>query len=141
MTPFDRQVRAQVYQLLVAGADSVDAVSIAQSRGWETEEVESSLRRLGSEHRLALVEGTTQVAMAHPFSGVETLYRSVIGSRSWSANCAWDSLAILALLGDGSAHRHDTGLEWKVRAGSVSPDGVIHLLIPARRFWEDVGFT
>ena len=141
MTPFDRQVRAQVYQLLVAGAPTVDEASTALSRGWEVEEVASSLRRLSSEHRLALLEDTTRVAMAHPFSGVVTTYRSVIGSRAWYANCAWDSLAILALMGDGSAHRDDTGLEWEVTAGAVSPDGLVHLLVPARRFWDDVGFT
>ena len=26
-------------------------------------------------------------------------------------------------------------------AGEVHPDGIIHLLVPARAFWDDVAFT
>lgn len=141
MTPFDRQVRAQVFQLLLAGARVVDAGSVAQSRGWGIEEVSASLGRLEAEHRLALVPQTDRVAMAHPFSGVETSYRSVIGARWWYANCAWDSLALLALLGDGTAHGDEAGVEWSVENGMVSPNGLIHMLVPARRFWDDVAYT
>jgi len=141
MTPFDRQVRAQIFQLLLSGARVVDGGSIAQSRGWDSGEVSSALTRLESEHRLALISGTNRVAMAHPFSGVRTPYRSVIGERWWYANCAWDSLALLALIGDGTAHRDDTGLEWSVEDGEVKPNGLVHLLVPARSFWDDVEFT
>lgn len=141
MTPFDRQVRAQVFRLIVGGVSVVDATTVAESRGWEPEEVRSSLNRLADLHRLALIPGSDRVAMAHPFSGVETPQRSVIGDRQWYANCAWDALAILSLLGDGSAHLDDSGLVWTVEGGRVSPGGVVHLLVPARRWWEDVGFT
>jgi hypothetical protein len=132
-------VRAQVYRLLVSGARSVDADAISGSRSWDTGEVEASLRRLHAEHRLLIDEGSLTVLMAHPFSGVETGFRAVVGSRSWNSNCAWDSLALLALLGDGEAVVGD--LTWKVVNGMVEPDGVIHLLVPARSFWDDVGFT
>ena len=88
MTPFDRQVRAQIYKLMVGGAASVDAEVLAASRGWEVAEVASALRRLETEHRIALVGDTTQVWMAHPFSGVETSYQAVVGEQSWFANCA-----------------------------------------------------
>lgn len=78
--------------------------------------------------------------MAHPFSGVATSYRAVVGSRSWYANCAWDGLAILSLPGDGQVHDGD-GLLREVDDGVVSPHGFVHLLVPARRFWDDIGFT
>lgn len=141
MTPFDRQVRAQIFQMFLSGARVADARSIADSRGWDPDDVSHALNRLEAEHRLALVPGADRVAMAHPFSGVETPYRSEVGSRWWYANCAWDSLALLALLGDGVAHRDDTGLEWRVEAGEVRPNGLVHLLVPARSFWDDVAFT
>ena len=67
MTPFDRQVRAQIYKLMGGGASEVDASVIATSRGWEPEEVETSLSRLARDHRIALIEGTSTVWMAHPF--------------------------------------------------------------------------
>ena len=143
MTPFDRQVRAQIYRLLVSGVATVDALVIAESRGWDTPEVESSLRRLADQHIIALLDTSTQVWMAHPFSGVETSYQAVIGERSWFANCAWDALAILALLGDGEARATGAAgeLVWKVENKRVIPRGIVHLLVPAKDFWDDIGFT
>ena len=139
MTPFDRQVRAQIYQLLLAGAKVVDAGTIAGSRGWDVGEVEASMVRLQVEHRIHLMQGSSRVHMAHPFSGVETEYRAVIGDRSWYANCAWDALALLAILGDGEAHVD--GLVWRVADRIVEPDGVVHLVVPAEHFWDDVVYT
>ena len=143
MTPFDRQVRAQTYRLFIGGVTVVDAAALAGSGGWIPEEVEASLDRLAEAHVIKLVAESHRVEMAHPFSGVETGYRSVVGDRSWNANCAWDVLAILALMGDGEAFAReaDGDLVWAVDNGKVSPDGVVHLLTPARHFWDDVGFT
>jgi hypothetical protein len=144
MTPFDRQVRAQIYRHLAAGAPGPTADELAETRGWPAEEVAEAMHRLEQEHQIALVPGETRVWMAHPFSGVPTGYEAVIGERTWFANCAWDSLAILALLGDGRAVRRSQSGEdvvWEVEDGKVSPDGLIHLLVPAREFWTDIGFT
>lgn len=139
MSPFDREIRALVYVLFWEGARRVDARALAERSGRPKGSVADALTRLTAEHRLALTaEG--DVWMAHPFSGVETGYRSVIGDRSWFANCAWDALAILSLLGDGRAEGPH-GLVWEVRDGTVEPDGVVHLLVPAAHFWDDVGFT
>jgi len=140
MTPFEREVRAAVYTLLRDGVRRVDAKVLSQRSSWSRTEVASALEALQREHRLALSEDGA-IWMAHPFSGVETGYRAVIGDRWWHANCAWDSLAILALLGDGDATGPD-GLVWHVDDGEVdSRGGVIHLTVPAREFWDDIGFT
>lgn len=143
MTPFDRQVRAQVYRMMAGGASTVDATAVGESRGWDVPEVEASLGRLANEHRIALVDGGFQVWMAHPFSGIETNYQAVIGDRSWYANCAWDALAILTLLGNGEARATGAAgeLVWKVENGKVTPRGIIHMLVPAANFWDDIGFT
>lgn len=139
MTPFERQVRAKIYELLIDGVEEVDAAVLATRSGWVDEDVEAALARLSEEHRIALTRHG-RVWMAHPFSGVPTPIRSVIGGRSWFANCAWDGLAILALLGDGEVHGED-GLLWQVKDGVVSPNGYVHLLVPPRSFWDDIGFT
>ena len=139
MTPFDREVRARIYELFVDEVRTVDAAVLAQRSGWDVSEVSESLERLADEHRIALTDDGA-VQMAHPFSGVPTPYISRIGSRWWFANCGWDSLAILALLGDGEASGPD-GLEWHVQDGRVRPEGIVHLLVPARHFWDDVTFT
>ena len=81
--------------------------------------------------------------MAHPFSGIETGFTATVAGRTWYANCAWDALAILALMGDGRAAIAQNGEQdvWVVKNGEVSPNGVIHLRVPARHFWDDIVFT
>jgi hypothetical protein len=139
MTPFDRRVRATIYGLLVDQVRKVDPDVVAHAGGWERGEVASSFTRLADARRLALSPGGS-VRMAHPFSGVLTGYRASIGDSWWHANCAWDALAILSLLGDGVV-TGPTGLLWHTGRGDVSPYGLVHLVVPARFFWDDVGFT
>lgn len=139
MTPFQRDVRAAVYAAFVAGVREVGPDALAEEHGWDMGDVAAALAQLEGDHRIALTEDGN-VMMAHPFSGVATPYRAVVGEAWWHANCAWDALAILALLGDGHAEGPD-GLRWVVSKGVVEPNGIVHLLVPARRFWEDVGFT
>lgn len=143
MSPFDRQVRAQVYRHILAAGVGPTAAQLANQRGWAPEEVEESLRRLENSHLIALMPDRATVHMAHPFSGIETGYSSEVGGKKWFANCAWDALAILALIGDGVA-RQGTGEEalvWTVDDGVVSPGGVIHMRVPPRHFWDDIVFT
>lgn len=140
VSSFEAKVRARIYALLVDGVRQVDVDAVAESGGWDPEEVAVAFSNLAEKHRIALAEGGRRVSMAHPFSGVTTSYRAVVGHRSWYANCAWDALAILALLGDGQVIGED-GVLWEVEQGTVSPGGFVHLLVPARRFWEDIGFT
>lgn len=139
MRPFDRDVRARIYELCVDQVRPIDPSRIARSGGWSRGDVVASLGRLADEHRIALTDDGA-VMMAHPFSAVPTPYWAVTGDGWWWANCAWDSLAILSLLGDGEAHGPDD-LVWRVAAGEVHPDGIVHLLVPARAFWDDVAFT
>jgi len=83
--------------------------------------------------------------MAHPFSAVATDFLVRIGDRHWFANCVWDGLSILALLGDGTLDTHspasDELIRLHVSAGKVLGDTLVHFLVPARRFWDDIGFT
>jgi hypothetical protein len=83
--------------------------------------------------------------MAHPFAGVPTDFRVNIGGREWFANCAWDGLAILALLGNGTLETHSPAggesLRFEAAAGVVHGQGIIHFLVPPRRFWDDIEFT
>ena len=139
MTPFEREVRAKVYEMFRDGAVQITTDTLATRYGWVSEAVDHALVNLEAEHRLVL-KSDGAVWMAHPFSGVETGYSARIGNRVWNANCAWDALAILALLGDGRAEGPD-GLTWEVREGQVDPSGLVHLVVPVNRFWHDIGFT
>lgn len=139
MTPFDREVRAKIYEMFRAGAVEISPDTVARAGGWARDVVKQALSNLEAEHRLVL-KSDGAVRMAHPFSGVDTGYRAHIGDRVWNANCAWDALAILALLGDGRVEGPND-LTWDVREGRVDPNGLVHFVVPVSRFWEDIGFT
>ena len=145
MNQFERLVRFRVIQTLRDTARAPAVSTIADSVGASAAEVACALHALADEHRLALIPGTDKPWMVHPFSAVETDFLVRIGSRSWFANCVWDGLSILALLGDGSIDTHSpaTGepLRFEVVDGSVRGDGIVHFLVPARSFWDDIGFT
>jgi hypothetical protein len=57
----------------------------------------------------------------------------------------WDGLAILGLLGDGTLETQSpasgTTLRYEVSAGRVTGEGCVDFLVPARSFWDDIGFT
>ena len=139
MTPFEREVRAKVYELFRDGSAHLTPDTLAREGEWDVGQVEDALANLEAEHKLVL-RSNGAVWMAHPFSGVDTGHRARIGDRVWNANCAWDALAILALLGDGRVEGPE-GMSWEVRHGRVYPDGLVHLLVPVSRFWDDIGFT
>lgn len=145
MDAFERLVRASVIQSLRDTSRVPPKATIAASLGANESAVSSALHSLADEHRLVLVPGTDTVWMAHPFSGVATDFSVAIGDRQWFANCVWDGLSILALLGDGNLDTHSpaTGepIRFRVSAGKVFCEALIHFLVPARRFWEDIGFT
>ena len=90
---------------------------------------------------------TGEIWMAGPFSALPTQYR-VTGSRtSWWANCAWDMLGIPMIAAESvriETHCTDCGDPWTLTATTHSPpaqEGVVHFLLPARKWYEDIGFT
>ena len=145
MNSFERLVRAAVIQTLRDFSRSPSCAEIATDLGAAESAVLSALHALADEHRLALLPGTDAVWMAHPFSAVESDFIVRIGNRRWFANCVWDGLSILALLGDGTLDTHAPGtraaIRFEVTAGQVAGAGLVHFLVPARSFWDDIGFT
>ncbi len=145
MDAFERQVRATVIQTLRDTGRAPTAAAIADMLGEPESHASAALRSLSDEHRLVLVPGTDRVRMAHPFSAIDSDFLVTIGERTRFANCVWDGLSILAILGDGTLHTHSpaTGepITLLVRDGAVEGDAIVHFLVPAQRFWDDIVFT
>jgi hypothetical protein len=108
---------------------------------------ETALRRLHDAHLLVLEPDRPEIRMANPFSAVPTRYRVEADGRSWFANCAWDAFGIPAALGvDGhiSTSCLDCGKPIEIDLVDRRPepaDGVFHVLVPARGWWDDIVFT
>jgi hypothetical protein len=145
MTRIDRRVRYRVYQGFRDDGAPPPVARIAAAEGVTSIAVRASLGRLAAEHEIVLGPGDPGVWMAHPFSGVSTDYRVTIGDAEWFANCAWDALGIASLLGDASVSTVSPldGTEWSYRVteDTVEPEGFVYFPVPARAFWDDIGYT
>jgi hypothetical protein len=145
MTEIGCQVRAAVYRSLLEQGHAPSVSTLASQLDFTDAQVTAALRALAEAHAIVLRPGTDKVWMAHPFSAIESDFVVRSGHRSWFANCVWDGLSILALVGGGALETHSpaTGqpIHFDVRNRIVSGEGLVHFLVPAARFWDDIGFT
>ena len=85
--------------------------------------------------------------MAMPFSNLQTPFTVISDGRAYYANCAWDAFGIAALLrADARVFTTcaDCGgaIERKISNGALTETrGVVHVAVPVRRWWDDIGFT
>ena len=143
----DLQVRNATYAQFVEAARAPSAAEVAAAVGRPDTDVLSAWRRLHDAHALVLDTTGVHIQMANPFSAVQTTHRVNAGGRWWFANCAWDAFGICAALQtDGSIRTMcpDCGDELAVEVRSQQPSDptlLFHCLVPARAWWDDIGFT
>jgi alkylmercury lyase-like protein len=141
-----RDVRGAIYTAIVATGRAPSAAEVGRTLGREPDSVADAYRALADAHITVLRPGTLEIAWAPPFSAVPTAFRVTAGSMSWSAPCAWDAFGIPAALKSDAAI--DARCAWSgeriecgVKDGLAYGDGVIHLLVPAAHFWDDIAYT
>ena len=155
MTPLDLAVRNATYRRFAARGRAPTAREVATAAGIQPHEVIEAWRRLHDAHALVLIDRDAEppaIRMLNPFSAVETVHRVEAQGRTWFANCAWDAFGIgAALQTDSVIHTscpdcHEP-IDIEVRAyRPADPDPtdegpVFHVLVPAREWWTDIGFT
>jgi alkylmercury lyase-like protein len=141
-----RDVRIALYRIVVDTGEAPQAAAVSAALGLDRSIVEHAYAALADAHVIVLEPGTADVRWAPPFSVVPTAFR-VAGARSWwYAPCAWDAFGIPAAL-NGDA-QIDARCGWSgepircgVERGRAYGAGFIHLLVPAARFWDDIGYT
>lgn len=147
MNELDRLVRWLIYQHFRTAAAPPPFDRLVRLADAKPGDVRASLGRLAATHAIALSDDGDRIWMAHPFSGVATDYRVDTGEMSYFANCAWDALSIPALIGEDArilARHPVTGqaMQLQIKGGELQPTlSVIHFVVPARSFWDDIGFT
>ncbi len=143
----DEAVRLHLYERFVEAGAPPSAAETAEALGRSESEVADSYRRLEANHVIVLAPGTLNVWMANPLSAVPTPFR--VGTRrgSYWGNCIWDALGVVAMLGDSGAVSTrcadcNEPMQLRVAGGELEPTaGIAHFAVPARRWWENIGFT
>lgn len=142
----DHRVRLLVFEHTVTSGAVPRIAEISSAVGKPPEEVDASLRRLAAERMIVLAPGTSNIWMANPFSAVPTDFRIEARGKTYYGNCIWDGLGVLAILhANGALHTHcpDCGepMVLTVREQRVEGPGVAHFVVPAARWWDNIGFT
>ncbi len=111
---------------------------------------DSQLRLLHDTHMIVLDDRAHrlgEIRMALPFSAEPTDFRVTADTGAWWANCAWDSLAIVAAMKqdariDSFWSDTDESLTLTVTDGQLDQsEGYIHFRVPARHWWDDIVST
>ena len=142
-----QEVRRYVFRQAADTAVVPQAAEIAIALGRREPEIRAALHQLAAGRVLILAPNDGAIWAANPFCAVPSGFRVQASGRRYWGICAWDALGIAAALhgdatitatcGDCSA-----ALTVAVRDGAVQGDrAVIHFAIPARHWWDNIGFT
>ena len=141
-----RRVRHAIYRTFTEGGVP-RAAALSTQLQLPVEDIKLAYQRLDDARAIVLDRRTKEVWMALPFSAVPTPHRVTSGGRSWYANCAWDAFGIPALIkGDARIESAcgdcDAPIVYRVERGRLlDAHGVAHFVVPAARWWDDIGYT
>jgi hypothetical protein len=143
----DRGVRLHVYEGFLAEGKPPTAEETAQDLSLSVGEAEESYRRLAEGRVIVLAPGTTNIWMANPLSAYPTPFWVETPRGAYFGSCIWDAFGVVAMLGGTgtiSTHCPDCGegMELRVADGELqAADGIAHFAVPARRWWENIGYA
>lgn len=143
----DNRVRMALYERFVEDGEPPGAGEVADALGIAAADAEAAFRRLHEAHIIVLTPATTQVWMAAPLSAVPTDFRVETTRGEFWGNCVWDGLGVVSMLGgEGTVRTRcpDCGepMALRVEGGQLlETDGLAHFAVPAKRWWDNIGFT
>jgi Alkylmercury lyase len=147
VTGSDDRVRVHLYERFVADGRPPTVEETGEALGIGRDEAEAAYRRLEQSRVIVLAPGTTNVWMANPLSAVPTAFHVESEGGEFFGNCIWDGLGVVAMLGRNG--RVSTWcpdcqepLAFTVRDGELEPiEAVVHYVVPAPRWWDNIGFN
>ncbi len=144
---FDTQLKLAIYAFTADAARVPTTLELAERVKAPLAEIRAAFQRLYADRALVLNPDGETIRMAPPFSGVRTQHRVRAGGKEYFANCAWDTLGILAALhteGEVISRCEQTQerISFHVsRTGPAPEPCVIHFAVPASQWWKDIVFT
>ncbi len=140
-------VRIHVFREAAATARVPQAPEIARAIGQPEADVRAALHHLAANKVLILAPNDGNIWAANPFCAVPSGFRvDAAGKRYWGI-CIWDALGIAAALGKDAVITASCGdcgerMVVEVRDSRLArAEGLVHFAIPARNWWDNIGFT
>lgn len=147
LTDFHWSLRTEIFRAIGATTRAPSLDDLAAWSGRSRSQIIEALDALEAGHQIALLPDRSGVWMANPFSSVPTAFPVETERGRYWAPCAWDAMGVPAILGidgwiEARCAASGSPLSFGVKDGRrVGDDGVIHLVVPPRNAWDDIGFT
>jgi hypothetical protein len=142
-----RKVRLHVFREAGDTTRVPQPPQIAEALGRPQAEIEEALRLLAAGRVLILAPNSGNIWAANPFCAVPSPFRVQTRSKTYSAICIYDALGIVAALGEDAAILAACGdcnepMRFEISGGQLTrSEGIIHFGVPARHWWDNIGFT
>lgn len=140
-------VRNHVFSKTAATGEVPQPPDISRALAIPEDDVRAALHRLAANKVLILAPNDGNIWAANPFCAVPSGFRVQAAGRRYWGICIWDAMGIAAALGEDaviSAPCGDCGVNMinEIRGGRLArAEGVVHFAIPAKRWWDNIGFT
>ncbi|MEZ4417528.1 MAG: organomercurial lyase [Gemmatimonadota bacterium] len=147
MNDLERAARWMVYQYFAQAGSAPSLAALARLLERPAGQVRLALAGLAAQHQIVLADDGETIRMAHPFGAFESGVRVEAGGTLYHTPCIWDALALPALLDKDAVIEVDAALRGAplrllIQGGGLRPTvSVIHFVVPAARFWDDIAFT
>lgn len=145
----DTRVRLHIFETFADRGSPPSTAETAEVMEISEADAGDAYRRLSDGHVIVLEPGSLDVWLAFPFSARPTPFEvRATDGQQWHGVCAWDAPGVLAMVeSDGTVSSRcpdcEEPLELAVESGELKgPKGAVaHFLVPAKSFWDDIGFT
>jgi hypothetical protein len=145
---FVTPIKLAIYDAFAKTAQAPTVTEIATKLNVPLEDVQNAFDELHKQRLLVPEPGDqTRIRMAPPFSGIGTPFRVTVHGRIYFAPCAWDAFGIAAALHtDAVIHTKDghsgESMTLEVKKGKPAPAPyVVHIAVPAAKWWDDIIYT
>jgi hypothetical protein len=146
-TRFDRGIRLRILRFVLRTGRMPDVSDLAKAAHFRPAAIRAALRRLVDVHAIVLQPGSEEILRAAPFWAVPTSFQVEVGKRRYWASCIWDALGVSVMLRRDARMFTacgccDSRMVVEVKNGRlVRPQGIIHIAVPARHWYDDIVFT
>jgi len=140
-------LRLFVYDWLLARGVPPSTAAIADHFKATVDEARQALANLKIGKTILTHACSGEIWMTGPFSAVPTPYRVFGAKVAWWANCAWDMLGIPVVANQPARVETtctDCGESMVIDVDPKhGPSGksLVHFLVPAAKWYDDIGFT
>ena len=141
-------VRLHIFETALATGRVPQPPEIARAMEKNEADVRAALKQLANARIIVLAPNDTNIWIAAPFCAVPSRFQVQVDDRLYYGICIWDALGIIAIAGAGrgtvKTSCGDCGepIQLDVADARLTrSEGIVHFGVPARNWWDNIGFT